>query len=155
MNINEDKYNQCINDIGDLVQKTSRIFQLMERDNVIQSKYTTSQSYLLIELLNSYENELTVNDIVAKMKLEKSSVTRLVDGLVKNKLVKRIRNSEDKRVVKAKLTTEGTSVAKSIKENRLEYYKSIIKKLPKGHVREVMSSFDIVITAFENSLKSK
>ena len=72
----------------------------------------------------------------------------------KNKSIwHRVLHEEDKRVVKAKLTDKGIVVAKTIKETRLDYYKSIIKKLPKGHVREVMESFDIVIGAFESALK--
>ena len=149
----QEKYLKCVEDIGKLVQKTSRVFQLMEREQVIRDQYTTSQVSFMLELLAAPAQQLPMAEVIERMKLEKSSVTRLADNLIKYGLVIRSKDRLDKRLVFFTLTDKGIEITRELKEKRLNYYKSIITKLPKGHVREVMHSFEILLDALEKGLE--
>ncbi|MCG8573207.1 MAG: MarR family transcriptional regulator, partial [Spirochaetes bacterium] len=143
----EEKYQLCLEDLGKLLQKTSRIFQLMEREQVRRSQHTTSQSYLLMELLHAHNEELSMQQVIDKMKLEKSTITRLVDTLIKQGLVVRQKKDIDKRIVTICLSQAGKMIAEQVYSGRLNYYRNIISHLPRGHVREVMNSFEVLLNA--------
>jgi DNA-binding MarR family transcriptional regulator len=146
--INEDeKYNRCVEDIGDLLQKTVRIFQLFEREQIKQHGFTSSQCYILLEVLKC--GSLSINEISGKMKLEISTITRIMDNLVRDKLLLRQRSIQDKRIVEAKLTEEGKRAALNLKESIMQNYQEVISHLPRGHVREVMSSVELLLIALE------
>ena len=90
------KFNQCVQDIGALLQNASIIFQMMEREHVKENNFTGSQSFLMITLLE--KNELSTNEIAGIMNLEKSSVSRMVKILIRDNLLRKSVSSIDKRI---------------------------------------------------------
>ena len=144
----DEKYNRCVEDIGDLLQKTVRIFQLFERQQIKQHGFTSSQCYILLEVLKY--GSLTINEISVKMKLEISTITRIMDNLVRDKLLLRQKSIQDKRIVEAVLTEDGRQAALKLKESIMKNYQEVISYLPRGHVREVMSSVELLLIALEN-----
>ncbi|HWR07239.1 MarR family winged helix-turn-helix transcriptional regulator [Sporomusa sp.] len=149
--IDIDKYNRCVEDIGGLLQRTVRICQLFEREQIKVHGFTSSQCYILLEVLKS--GTLTINEISSKMNLEISTITRIMDNLVRDQLLVRNRLSHDKRVVEASLTEKGIHEANKLRESIRDYYKNVISHLPPGHVREVMSAVELLLTAVEQSNK--
>lgn len=145
----DEKYNRCVEDIGDLLQKTVRIFQLFEREQIKQHGFTSSQCYILLEVLK--HGSLTINEISGKMKLEISTITRIMDNLVRDKLLIRQRSIQDKRIVEAVLTEQGKQAALNLKESIMKNYQEVISHLPRGHVREVMSSVELLLIALEKT----
>lgn len=150
---NTEKYLKCLEDIGKLLYKTSGIFQGIEKDFVKKQNISTSQATLLIMLLNRYTDDMNMIDIISEMNLEKSTVTRLIDSLAEKKYIEKRKNSEDKREINVLLTSLGKKYALELKNTRLEYYNSIIKRLPKGKVREVMNSFELLVDVFKEEMK--
>lgn len=146
---NDDKYNRCVEDIGDLLQKTVRIFQMFERAQIKVHGFTHSQCYILLEVFK--HGPLTINEISGKMKLEISTITRIMDNLVRDQLMMRQRSSMDKRIVHAVLTEQGKQEAQKLQESITTYYQNVISNLPRGHVREVMSSVELLLSALEKA----
>lgn len=149
-NTNTEKYQKCLNDIGILLQRTSTLFQMIEREQKRQTGYTSSQSFLLTMLLE--EEELSMGEIGKIMNLEKSSVSRMVAILVREKLLSQKSGPEDKRQILVNLTPQGTEEGLKIKKVREEYFSQIIAHLPSGHVREVMGSAEILFSALEKAI---
>ncbi|MDF2570301.1 MAG: MarR family protein [Sporomusa sp.] len=151
-NINDiDKFNRCIEDIGELLQRTVRICQLFEREQIKEHGFTSSQCHILLEILKN--ETLTINEISAKMNLQISTITRIMDNLVRDQLLVRKRVSHDKRIVEAALTEKGKIEAYKLRESIRDYYKNVISHLPPGHVREVMNSVELLLTAVEHSTR--
>jgi len=145
----EEKYNRCVEDIGELLQKAVRTFQIFEREQIRVHGFTNSQCYLLLEL---YKHQtLSINEISEKMRLEISTITRIMNNLVRDELVVRNRSNYDKRVVEAALTEKGKGVALQLQESIGTYYRAIISNLPRGHVREVMGTVELLVSALENA----
>lgn len=149
----EEKYNRCVEDIGDLLQKTVRIFQLFEREQIKQHGFTSSQCYILLEVLKC--GSLTMNEVSSKMKLEISTITRIMDNLVRDKLLLRQKSTQDKRIVEAVLTEQGKQAALNLKESIMKNYQEVISHLPRGHVREVMSSVELLLIALEKTHRNE
>ena len=144
-----DKYNRCVEDIGLLLQRTVRICQLFEREQIKIHGFTSSQCYILLEILKS--GPLTINEISTRMNLEISTITRIMDNLVRDQLLVRNRLLHDKRVVEAALTDKGLLAANKLRAGISDYYKNVISHLPPGHVREVMSAVELLLTAVEQA----
>lgn len=141
------KYDQCVRDIGILLQRHSHIFQRMEREQHRATGFTGSQSFLLILLLD--RREMSKGEIGDTMNLEKSSVSRLITPLERDSLVETRSLDEDRRLRIVRLTPKGKMTARAVKETREAYYRQVISHLPRGHVREVMESAETLTRALE------
>lgn len=145
----EEKYNRCIEDIGELLQKTVRTFQILEREQIKLHGFTSSQCYILLEI---YKHQtLSINEISEKMHLEISTITRIMNNLVRDELIFRKKSIYDKRVVEAVLTEKGKERALQLQKIIENYYKNVISNLPRGHVREVMDAVELLVTALEKA----
>jgi DNA-binding MarR family transcriptional regulator len=144
-----EKYNRCVEDIGDLLQRTVRTCQILERAQIKLQGFSNSQCYILLELLKN--KTLTINEISTKMGLEISTITRIMDNLVRDRLIIRQRAVCDKRMVEASLTAAGRQAALNLQVNIRDYYQSVISHLPPGHVREVMNAVELLLAAVEKA----
>ena len=139
--------NCCVEEVGYLVKKLVRVFQLFERDQIKIFGVTTSQCYCLLELLNL--DNPTMFELSQKLNLNTSTVTRLVDNLVRDKLVERGRDESDRRIVKLTLTVKGRETALSLNNSIVQYYRQIIKSIPDGELLPILESVSKLLTAFE------
>ena len=139
----------CMEDVGTMVQKLVRVMQIFERDQVKPFGFTTSQCYVLLELKKS--NNLTMNELSDKMNLNTSTMTRIINNLVRDGYIDRVRDESDRRMVIANLTEEGMKAAENLDESIINYYRKIVNNLPKGQVEEVLKSVELLINAFEKT----
>lgn len=121
----------------------------MERQQIKVRGFTSSQCYILLEIYK--QQTLSINEISEKMHLEISTITRIMNNLVRDELILRKRAIYDKRVVEAVLTEKGKEVALQLQKSIANYYKDIISNLPRGHVREVMGAVELLVTALEKA----
>lgn len=145
--LEQEKYDKCVFDIGVLLQRTSQVFQMMEREQRRETGFTGSQSFLLTLILN--QGEMSMGEIGQSMNLEKSSVTRLFYTLKRDSLLESFGTKADRRIQMVRLTERGKLTAEAIRSSQQEYYGKIISLLPAGHVREVMNSADTLLAALE------
>lgn len=137
----------CIDEVGDMVKKLVRVFQLFERDQIKMFGVTTSQCYCLLELLKT--EKLTMYELSQKMNLNTSTVTRVIDNLVRDGFIERDRDEKDRRVVVIQLTGKGRDTAVRLNESINRYYKKIIENIPEGNLGTILNSVSILQSAFE------
>ncbi|WP_201769271.1 MarR family winged helix-turn-helix transcriptional regulator [Fervidicella metallireducens] len=141
--------NCCVDEVGEMVQKLVRVFQLFERDQIKIYGFTSSQCYSLIEILKA--DRLTMNELSDKMNLDSSTMTRIIDKLVRDGLIKRDKDEEDRRKVLVMLTDRGKEVANMLNDSVNEYYKKIISNIPTGRIDEVLNAVSVLLKAFEKA----
>lgn len=95
-----------------------------------QADFLASLSGLSMQELNVLniigDNEPCIMSDIAKIAvLSLSSVTGIVDKLVKSKLVKRIRSEQDRRIVQGRLTADG----KKIYEIQIKHMHDVLRKI--------------------------
>ena len=139
----------CVDEVGEMIQKLVRVFQLFERDQIKIYGFTTSQCYTLLEINKS--GSLSMNEISEKMNLNSSTMTRILDKLVRDKYILRSRDESDKRIVIVTLTEKGIEAADKLNKTVKEYYKKIIENIPEGEVEAVLKSVNILQKAFEKA----
>lgn len=141
--------NCCVDEVGVMIQKLVRVFQLFERDQIKIYGFTTSQCYTLLEI-KKYGN-LTMNEISEKMNLNISTMTRILDKLVRDDYIKREKDTSDRRIVIVSLTTEGIKATNKLERSVKEYYKKIISNIPTGEVDNIIKSVTMLQQAFEKA----
>lgn len=147
-----DKANEedcCIDEVGYMMQKLVRVFQLFERDEIKTYGFTTSQCHTILGLYKS--GGLTMNELSEKMNLNSSTMTRILDNLVRDKFISRDKDEFDRRIVIVSLTDTGKDVARKLDITVKGYYKKVIANIPKGQVEDVLKSVNILQKAFERA----
>lgn len=132
-----------------MLQKAVRTFQVLEKEQIRIHGFTYSQCYILLEIYK-YQT-LAINEISEKMRLDISTITRIMSKLVRDGLILKNRSAYDKRIVEATLTEKGKTVARQLQNGIEDYYKEVISNLPRGHVREVMRGVELLVAALEKA----
>ena len=94
------------------------------------------QQLNVLNMLGDHQSA-TMGEIATASSLSLSSVTVIIDKLVKMKLVKRIRNEEDRRVVRGALTTEGLQIY----QIQIKHMQEVIRKMLTMLSEEEQASF--------------
>ncbi len=114
----------------DFLQQFRETIRVLEREIILQNTLSCcegvslSQCHALLEIGNS--PEISVSELAKNMQLDKSTVSRTVDGLVKKTLVDRVIPDENRRMAMLNLTDEGKEVCKTINFTNDSYIEDIL-----------------------------
>ncbi|MFZ5518837.1 MAG: MarR family winged helix-turn-helix transcriptional regulator [Candidatus Zhuqueibacterota bacterium] len=136
-----------------LAEVISRLFvNCNEKENRHVAKYGVS----IVEfrcLRTLYEHEsLTVNHLAQKMSLTSSRVTRIVDGLVRKKLVNRDIGETDRRVYNLSLTGAGMDLSKKLIRDYQKIHEQIMQNIPAEYQKSMIQVLEQLNHAVQNWL---
>ena len=140
--------------ITEFHNSTSEILKVLQfRDRHESSKYNISptQNHALHEIMA--QDAITMSDLSSKMMLAISTMTRIVDQLVKRKLVKRTKDKNDKRVCTLKVTKTGAELLTNINVALFETQKEILDKVEpryRGMLLNAIKAFEKATTDWKN-----
>ena len=98
-------------------------------------------SFQQILAISTIENSgVEMSYFSKRLGIDNSTATRLIDGLEKKKLVERIRNSSDNRVIKVFLTKRGEKINGSIEFQLEKISYSIEKQFDESSKGEIIES---------------
>lgn len=110
---------------------------------------TVAEAYAVMELAR--EGTLTQNELVERLNLAKSTVSRLVEGLVKRGWAERTRNPNDGRSRMLALTQEGENAAVTIATAREQKFTRVLEQIPVEQRANILGSLDILVEAIRES----
>lgn len=93
--------------------------------------------------------DMTIGDLSNKMYLAFSTTTDLVDRMEKNQLVKRVRDEQDRRVVRINLLSEGERVIEEVIDKRRVYLNSVLADFDEQQVKD----FSDLLTKLHQEMK--
>ncbi|AJY76881.1 transcriptional regulator [Paenibacillus beijingensis] len=129
-----------------MMQQFIRLFGLLEQTRTpCGFSMSLSQVFSLQEL---EKEPLTITELANRLQLERSSVSRLIDGLVKGGFVSRELNEHNRREVVLTLTGKGTDSIQRLRDQSVEFYGAILGKMPESEQNLFFESFK----AFTRSL---
>ncbi|EEL61533.1 Transcription regulator MarR [Bacillus cereus F65185] len=108
----------------------------------------TSQMMALEEL---EVEKLTVWQLSNKLRLETSTVSRLVDKLVKKGLIYREVNEKNRRELFLHLTEKGHITVNCLREQSITFYQSILNNLSESEQKIVVDGFELFIDSISKS----
>lgn len=133
-------------DVAEEIEKIVHFIISMEREQLKLHGFTITQSRCLIKL--SRCESVSMNEMSDYMNLDKSTMTRVIATLERNKLITKDKCTEDKRITYISLTKSGKEAAISIRNMFGEYYTRVVSHIPFGKIDTVIDSLFIFLDAF-------
>lgn len=130
--LNQDLIEQFFNIMVQL-----RKLALQKTNESHEEKAATMLQFTALNFLKGQDG-MTVTDLAQSMHLSKSSTTQLTDRLVKMKLIKRLSDKSDRRIVKLVLTEKGEAYLESQKHEIIDKMRKILSKLPEKDLTELI-----------------
>lgn len=81
--------------------------------------------------------DLTIGELSQQIGLAFSTTTDIVDRMEKNKLVKRVRDDKDRRVVRVHALDEGREIIKKVIKQRQEYLGDVLDGMSTNQVEQL------------------
>ena len=82
--------------------------------------------------------DLSLSELSERIRAQNSTVTGIIDRMERESLVVRTRSTEDRRVVKIKLTDKGAKIARAIAVEPMEIFRGALDSLSAGETRELL-----------------
>jgi len=101
------------------------------------------EAHALLELTR--EPGLSQNSLAARLRLEKSTVSRLVTMLERRGWIERQRDGADARIVRVRLTTAGREAAGNIAATRAEKFSGVFAAIPAPKREAVLDALDTLV----------
>jgi DNA-binding MarR family transcriptional regulator len=133
------------------IRRFRRILRSFERLTQAQLKncctgVSLAQCLVLLEIEES--GRLTMGQLAARLRLDNSTLSRTVEGLVGNGLVARLGDDHDRRLVWIRLTPEGEALCRAIHDENDAHCRRALEKIPPSRRGAVIRSFEILVQAF-------
>lgn len=102
----------------------------------ILSNYTiTPPQFVALQWLFEH-GDMTIGDLSNRMFLAFSTTTDLVDRMENNHLVKRVRDEQDRRVVRIHLLSEGERIIEEVIEKRRHYLNTVLENFSEAEIKQ-------------------
>lgn len=123
-----------------------RAFGLHQPDETPCGKpVPVSEAHALAELARG--DGMSQNELAARLRLEKSTVSRLVGQLATRGWVERDRDPADGRALRLRLTARGARVAGEIAEARQRKFAAVLERIPDDERDDVLRALDVLAEA--------
>ncbi|KAA2223594.1 MarR family winged helix-turn-helix transcriptional regulator [Chryseobacterium sediminis] len=110
--------------------------RLRQKIQTIVNEYDPDLSFELIEILGllSRNNGINQQEIGNKVSKDKSSITYLINSLVKRELVERIADKNDRRNKQIFLTPKGKEIVETVYPWALDLYKKAVDNIEEEEI---------------------
>lgn len=117
-----------------------RVYQFRDRDAICCYDVSPGQSHALERLAT--EGAMTMNEFAASLFLEKSSASRLADGLERKGYISRKAHPDDARYVQLSLTKRGRILFEKIESDLLQERRAVLADLRPEERRAVIRAVE-------------
>jgi DNA-binding MarR family transcriptional regulator len=124
-----------------------RGYQFRDREGICCHGLSVSQCYTL-EALEA-QGPATMGELAGHMFLELSSMTRIVDHLVANKLARRTEDPGDRRVCRVQITRQGRALVSGIRAELVSEHELMLREIPAESRVAVISAMSHLLSAFK------
>jgi DNA-binding MarR family transcriptional regulator len=133
---------------NDLIARLHRCCQ--ERMQIQSERFGLPEAELRCLMIFGDERYLTPKGIALKMKLAKSRVSRLIDGLGRKKLIQRIKDPGDSRVSLLSLTPAGQKKLQEINRFQEEAHFKVLVQMAPDQRQMVLTNLEILRASMES-----
>ena len=144
------------------IHRFREIIRVFDREIFFQNNasccngISVAQCHTLLEIEKN--DEISVSELAGNLSLDKSTVSRTVEGLVNISLVDRVTPKENRRLALLNLTESGKQVCSTINYTNDQYIKRVLKDFSKEEREEFLRLFERVtcnmVTARQDSENS-
>jgi DNA-binding MarR family transcriptional regulator len=133
-----------------LTKELLRKLQMRDRSEITCCGVSVSQCYAL-DALGEF-GEMTMVQLARKMFLDKSTMTRVVDGLIQRELAARRFDDADRRVIWIGLTPAGRQLVAEIRTQQIESLRQILERIPAPERQRLIGTLETLSAAVHDWL---
>lgn len=123
---------------------------VLDRNEKTCQGVTLSQHYAISILYR--KKELTMNALSQELGLAMSTLTRIVDVLVRDEIIQRNPSLTDRRKVLVSLTEKGNKIAKKLESCTHKFWLNIVESIPEEKKPELKENLKMILKALENAV---
>jgi MarR family transcriptional regulator, organic hydroperoxide resistance regulator len=144
----------CIKQRSDAAEFRAALTEAYQRFNALQRGEkrcfgVTMSQCMTLELLHQGDH-LMGRDLAERLGLDTTTVTRVVDVLVRDGLVRRVRDEKgDRRRIFVSLTARGRGLAEKLEGCADAYCQRILARIPASKREDVMSALRLLVRAID------
>jgi DNA-binding MarR family transcriptional regulator len=116
-------------------------------------KISTSFAHVLLTILKAQGSLINQQILAKELNLNKSSIARICTDLEENGFIKIDTNLNDKRNNTVHLTVKGLKLSERLKNQGDQHFQSILEKIPKNKINEILNSLEVLTSALEQDNK--
>lgn len=139
MNINK------VEEFRKYLRSFERILEKQLKNSNCCSGVTLKQCHTLIAI--NEKRQCTLIELAKLLSLDKSTVSRTIENLNKNDLVRRVINPKNRRESIISLTTNGKKIVDEINNENNRYFGDALKNIPLDKVDQIIESLKILSNA--------
>jgi DNA-binding MarR family transcriptional regulator len=127
-----------------------RAFAVLDPDRTpCGQPLSPSAAHVLTEL--SGDRVLSQTELSSRLRLEKSTISRLVGQLEERGWMGRCRAERDGRVMLLALTEEGRAMAERIAASRAAFFTRLCERIPPARRGELLMALELLVGALDES----
>jgi DNA-binding MarR family transcriptional regulator len=132
------------------IRRFRKVLRNFERLTTVQLKSCCSgvslaQCHVLLEI--EEQGQATTGQLAQRLGLDKSTLSRTIDGLVSIGLVERLPNPSDRRFTPLVVTKQGKAICDAINREADDYYGRVFKNIPQGKHEPVIRDLSLLVQA--------
>ena len=129
-------------------RRSLRQFERLSADQLKKccTEITFAQCLVLLEIDES--DRPTMSELASSLRLDNSTLSRSIDGLVGKGMVERVADESDRRRVRIALTAEGDRLCRSIHHDNDACVQRLFDRIPPAERQSVVDNFEILVEAF-------
>lgn len=131
--------------MGRLIQKILAI----DRSNKLNFGVTLTQAYVIGTLY--IKQTMSMNELSNELGVAISTLTRIVDVLVRNKWVSRNPSQQDRRKVCVQLTETGKILARKLNVYTEKFWTNVLQSIPDKELNALFENIKLLNNALEKS----
>ena len=130
-----------------ILRKFERELNDRLKENTVCSGVSLAQCHAVLEL--EEQGETTIGKLAGSLGLDKSTLSRTIDGLFNVGLVKRFPHQNDRRYMSIVLTKQGQATCGKINSSNDAYFTQVFQAIPEEKHDLVLECFGIVAEALK------
>lgn len=135
--------------LREMVRILERKLGILQESEFSCCGITMSQCHALVEIGRA--KSISLSELAELLNLENSTMSRTVNNLVTNELVKRDIDEQDRRYVTISLTDSGHKLYEGIEEDMNLYFKRIYETIPENKKEQVLESIQVLIDVMDKN----
>lgn len=150
MNVSNNQSDIPIHQVDQLRRIISKLFQCcQERIQYQCDKFGLHDAEIRCLMLFGEERYLTVKGIAPKLNVVKSRVTKIVNGLIRKKLVQKVKDPNDSRIHLLSLTPKGQAKLKHINDFMMDMHAKLLRLVQPDQRNTLLANLETLKLSME------
>lgn len=133
----------------EIIRQLERKLGILDEKEMSCSGISMAQCHALVEI--GRVESISLNELAEILNLENSTMSRTVNNLVNNDMVKRNTDPQDRRYVNISLTESGSKAYEGIEASMNLYFRNVYNTIPEDKREQVIESLQLLLCAFEKN----